>query len=77
MSTPPTAPGDSPRKERTTALLWTLSAVVVAVLAFVRAAEPGEKRNFYLIAGVVAVIAALWNGYGAWLASRPPKTPTT
>jgi hypothetical protein len=75
MSTPPIDPPVPPRKELTSAIVWTLGAVVVAILAFTQAADAGEKRNFYLIAGAIAVIAVLWNGYSAWLAYKMSKAP--
>lgn len=77
MSTPPTDPPAPARKELTSALVWTLGAVVVAILAFAKAADAGEKRNFYLIAGAIAMIAVLWNGYSAWLAYKQSKSPPT
>jgi hypothetical protein len=75
MSMTPTDPPAPPRKELASALVWTLGALVVALLAFIQAADGGEKRNFYLIAGAIAVIALLWNGYSAWLAYKQSKAP--
>ena len=73
MSTP--AP-DPPRgSQLTSAVLWTLGALGVAVFAFFRAGQLEEKRNFYLIAGAAAAILAIVNGYGAWQAYQHSRTP--
>jgi branched-subunit amino acid transport protein len=76
MSTPPTAPPIPPRKQFLSALIWTVIAAVAAILILIRAGEPGnEKRNFYYIAGAVAVIATIMNGYSAWQAYQKMKSP--
>jgi hypothetical protein len=72
MSTPPPAPAGS---ALTGAIVWTLGALVLAVFAFVRGSEPGEKQTFYLIVGAIASIAVLMNGYGAWQALQRSKSP--
>jgi hypothetical protein len=42
----------------------------------VQALQTGkEKKNFYLLAGAVAVIAAAANGYAAWNLYQKSKTP--
>ena len=45
MSMPPTEPPVPPRKELTSALVWTLGAVVVAILAFTKAADRRRKTQ--------------------------------
>jgi small-conductance mechanosensitive channel len=74
MSTQPPAPETSPRSQLTSALVWTIGAVAIAAFAFIRGADGGEKRNFWFILGAMAVIAALYNGYGAWVAFKQTKT---
>jgi bacteriorhodopsin len=75
MTTPPTDP-QAPRKQLTSALVWTVVAAAVAVVVFINAADPeNEKRTFYAIAGVIAVIATIMNGYNAWLAYKQSKAP--
>jgi hypothetical protein len=76
MSTsPPTDPGPAPERDVTGAFVWTLCAGLVAAYAFMKAPDAGRNQTFYLIAGAVAVIAALWNAYGAWIAfkGKPPS----
>lgn len=76
MSTsPPTDPGPAPERDVTGAFVWILCAVLVAAYAFMKAPDAGRNQTFYLIAGSVAVIAALWNAYGAWIAfkGKPPS----
>ena len=76
--TPPADPRAEFRKQFTSALVWTILAVVLAVFLFVQATSPdNDKKNFYIIAGVVALIAAAANGYAAWNAHRQSKTPPT
>jgi len=76
MSTPPAPPPLSPQKRFQSALIWTVIAAVAAVLVFLRAAQPdNEKRDFYLLAGAVAVIATIVNGYYAWVAYQQSKSP--
>jgi hypothetical protein len=82
MSSPQPAPQDDPkaalRKQFVSALVWTILAAVLAVYLFVQASRPdNDKKNFYILAGVVAVIAAAANGYAAWNAHRQSKTPPT
>jgi hypothetical protein len=73
MSTPPPQP--PPGNPLTGAIVWTLAAAAVAVFAFVKAADAGDKRTFYTLVGVVAVIAVLVNGFGAWHTYQKSKTP--
>lgn len=80
MSTPqPTPPADPKaefRKQFISALVWTILAAVLAVYLFIQASRPdNDKKNFYILAGVVAVIAAAANGYAAWNAHRQSQTP--
>ena len=76
MTTPPTDSGAEARKQLTSGLLWTVVAAAVAVVVFIKAAEPdNEKRTFYIIAGVIAVLAVIMNGYSAWLAYKRSKSP--
>jgi membrane protein DedA with SNARE-associated domain len=74
MSAPPTPP-DASRNELTSALVWAFGAAVVAVFAFFRAGQLEEKRTFYLIAGAVAAVIAVVNGYSAWVTYKKAKTP--
>ena len=76
MTTPPTDPTSEGRKQLTSAIIWTVLAVVIAVLLFMQAARPdNDKKNFYVLAGVIAVIAAAVNGYAAWNLYQKSKTP--
>src|SRR5262245_41269568 len=62
QNTPPTDPRATARKQFTSAVIWTVLAVVIAVVLFMQAAKPdNDKKNFYILAGVIAVIAALVN----------------
>ncbi len=59
-------------------MIWTVLAIAVAVLLFVQVARPeDDKKVFYILAGVVAVIAAAANGYAAWSLNQKSKTPPT
>jgi hypothetical protein len=71
------APGpETPRGNPwTSALIWTVVALAVAIFAFFRAGQLEEKRTFYLIAGAAAAALALMNGYGAWQAYQRSRTP--
>lgn len=76
MSTPPNDPGTEVRKQLISAIIWMVLAVAVAVILFVQAARPdNEKKTFYIIAGVFAVIAAFANGCAAWGFYQKSKTP--
>lgn len=73
MTTPtPETPRGS---QLSSAIIWSLGALVVAIFAFVRAGQLEDKRTFYLIAGVVAAILAVVNGYSAWQAYQQSRTP--
>jgi hypothetical protein len=77
-TTPPSAPDpkQAAKKELTSALIWTVIAVAVAVFMFVYSGmvDP-EKKNFYLIGGAIGAILALVNGYSAWNAYNKSKAP--
>jgi hypothetical protein len=76
MSTPPPAePGPATEKDATGALVWALSAGLVAAYAFMKAPDAGGNRTFYYITGAVAVIVALVHAYSAWVAftRKPPS----
>jgi hypothetical protein len=76
MTTPPTDPRAEVRKQLMSALIWTVLAAAIAVLLFLQAMTPGnDKKNFYIIAGIIAVIAAAANGYAAWNLFQKSKTP--
>lgn len=68
----------SPRKKFQSAVIWTSIAAVVAVVVFIKAADPAtEKKNFYWLAGAVAVIATIVNGLNAWTAWKNCQLPPT
>jgi membrane protein DedA with SNARE-associated domain len=80
MTTPQTPPPSDPkaefRKQFISALVWTIIAAVVAVFLFVQVPrQDDDKKTFYIIAGVIAVVAALVNGYAAWNAHQKSKLP--
>ena len=76
QNTPPTDPRTAAHKQFTSAVVWTVLAGILAVVLFLQAARPdNDKKNFYILAGVIAVIAAIANGYAAWHAYRQSKTP--
>jgi hypothetical protein len=78
MSTAPPDPENFARKQFMSAMLWVVLSAAIAVVVFLRAAEPNQdKKNFYLLAGVVAAIAAIMNGYSAWQAYKKWKSPPT
>lgn len=74
--TTPTDPRSDLRKQLTSAIVWTVLAAAIAVLLFVQAVRPdNDKKNFYILAGVVAVIAAAANGYAAWNLYQKSQSP--
>ena len=75
MSTPPPAPEPSRGQDLTGALVWVLGAALVAVYAFIKLPDAGRNQWFYAAAGGIAVVVALLNGYGAWVASRQKPPP--
>jgi hypothetical protein len=75
MSATPSRPEPTPRSQLNNALLWLVGSVVIAALAFYRGLEGDEKKTFYLIAGVIAVIAAIVNGYAAMIAYKKTQSP--
>jgi hypothetical protein len=76
MSAPPPAdPKEALRKQLTSAVIWTVLAAALAVFMFVYSNSVGpERKNFYLLGGAVAGIAALINGYNAWQTYEKTKT---
>jgi hypothetical protein len=74
-TTPPPGREPTPRSQLNNALFWLIASLLIATFAFYRGAEQEEKRTFYIIAGVVAVISVVINGYAAWLAYQKSKTP--
>jgi hypothetical protein len=76
MSAPPPDPKEALRKQLTSAVVWTVLSAALAVFMFVYSnkVDPA-KKNFYLLAGAVAAIAAAINGYNGWLVYQKTKTP--
>jgi hypothetical protein len=70
-----TAPPPDPKKPLTGAILWLVVTAIVTAFMFFRAAENEEKRTFYLVMGVVGVIATTVNAHSAWQAYRQQKSP--
>ena len=75
MSTPPTEPNVPQRNDLRNALVWVLASLFLAVGSFIVAAGQEEKKTFYILVGVLAVIAAVVNGYAAWVAYHKGRTP--
>ncbi|MDW8196434.1 MAG: hypothetical protein RMJ56_02385 [Gemmataceae bacterium] len=73
------ASDDGPNRgssDRTTAVVWTVLALGVAIFMFWYAdrVEP-EKRNFYLIGAAIAAIITVMNGWSAYSLFQKSKSP--
>lgn len=76
MATSPNDPKADDRKRIVSAIIWTLLAAGVAVALFIQAARPeNEKKNFHILAGTFAIVAAAVNGYAAWKLLQKTRTP--
>lgn len=83
-ATPPTDPNAKDPKPPaasntlSNALIWALLAILFAGgLIYYGTTIEGEKKNFYFIAGAVAAIIGLYNGYIAWTIFQKSKEPPT
>lgn len=76
MSTPaPDQSRGNDLKGPTTAVVWTVLAIGVAIFMFFYSdrVEP-EKQNFYLIGAVLAAIIAVINGWSAYSLYQKSKS---
>ena len=79
-ATPPPAepndPKEAAKKELTNTVIWAVLALAFAIgIGYYGTTVEPEKKNFYFIAGGIAAIVAVYNGYLGYTLYEKTKQP--